>query len=327
MNKLKVTAVTVFILAIIFILMGPFYILEEGELSIVLRFGKIIDKQDEAGLKFKMPFVDKVTKYSKKLQAWDGIPQKIQTKEKQFIFVDTTARWKISNADLFYEKAKTMDRAQKLLDDIINSNVFKIITKNYLKEAVRNSETFIKDTGQEESNRQAENESVNGDTAEKPAEKQVKADFKGRIVLSRQMLENAKKEINEYGIELIDVVIRQIKYSKDLTESVHQRMIRERKKIAQLYRSQGQGEMNKILGKMEKELREIRSEATRRAKEIKAEADAKSLEIRNKAYSQDKEFADFWMALKQYEELLPKVKKVLTTDPKFFKYLYDKNGR
>ena len=145
MSKLKITGIIAIVLIIAFILMGPFYILEEGELSIVLRFGKIVDKQVEAGLKFKVPFVDKVTKYSKKLQAWDGVPQVIPTREKQFIFVDTTARWKIDNADLFYQKANTFQRAQKLLDDIINSNVYKIITKNYLKEAVKNSETYVKD--------------------------------------------------------------------------------------------------------------------------------------------------------------------------------------
>lgn len=326
MKKLKITGTIIAVLAIIFILMGPFYILEEGKLSIVLRFGKIVDKQQDAGLKFKLPFVDKVTKYSKKLQAWDGSPQVIPTKEKQFIFVDTTARWKISNADLFYQKANTFERAQKLLDDIINSNVYKIITKNYLKEAVRNSQTFIKDEIVYD-NETLSKEEIKIKKEEKRINDAINSDFKGREYLSNQMLVNSKKEISEYGIELIDVVIRQIKYSKELTESVHQRMIRERRQKAQLYRSQGQGEMNKILGKMERELREIRSEATKIAKEIKAEADAKSLEIRNKAYAKDKSFADFWMAIKQYEKLLPKMRKTFTTDADFFKYLYNKNGK
>jgi membrane protease subunit HflC len=326
MRKLKITGTIIAVLIIIFILMGPFYILEEGELSIVLRFGKIVDKQQDAGLKFKLPFVDKVTKYSKKLQAWDGSPQVIPTKEKQFIFVDTTARWKISNPDLFYQKANTFERAQKLLDDIINSNVYKIITKNYLKEAVRNSQTFIKDEIVYDNETLSKEELIKK-KAEKDRNDAINSDFKGREYLSSQMLVNSKKEISEYGIELIDVVIRQIKYSKELTESVHQRMIRERRQKAQLYRSQGQGEMNKILGKMERELREIRSEATKIAKEIKAEADAKSLEIRNKAYAKDKAFADFWMAIKQYEKLLPKMRKTFTTDADFFKYLYNKNGK
>jgi len=326
MKQLKITGTIIAVLILLFVLMGPFYILEEGELSIVLRFGKIIDKQQDAGLKFKVPFIDKVRKYSKKLQAWDGSPQVIPTKEKQFIFVDTTARWKISNADLFYQKANTVQSAQKLLDDIINSNVYKIITKNYLKEAVRNSQTFILDEDNFENETLSETE-LKKRKAEKKKKDAIRSDFKGREYLSNQMLVNSKKEISEYGIELIDVVIRQIKYSKELTESVHQRMIRERLQKAQLYRSQGQGEMNKILGKMERELREIRSEATKTAKEIKAEADAKSLAIRNRAYSKDKSFADFWMAMKQYEKLLPKMRKTLTTDADFFKYLYNKNGK
>ncbi len=138
---------------------------------------------------------------------------------------------------------------------------------------------------------------------------------------------DAVKTTDSYGIQLIDVIIRQIKYSDDITQNVYRQMIKERNQIARAFRSDGEGEKAKWLGKMEKELKTIQSEAERKAKEIKAKADAEALEIRNKAYNRDAEFADYWMAMQQYEKLLPKMRKILTTDFEFFKYLYKKSGR
>ena len=138
----------------------------------------------------------------------------------------------------------------------------------------------------------------------------------------------AAKEITpQYGIKLIDIIIRQIKYSDDLTQSVYNRMIKERNQIAQAFRSDGEGENARWLGKMQRELLSITSDAERIAKEKKAKADAVALQIRNKAYSKDAEFADFWMAIVQYQKVLPKMRKILTTDFEFFKYLYKKSGK
>ncbi len=131
----------------------------------------------------------------------------------------------------------------------------------------------------------------------------------------------------QYGIELIDVLVRQIKYSEDLTPSVYDRMIKERNQIAQAFRSDGEGEKAKWVGQTTRELMQIQSDAERKAKEIKAKADAEALAIRNRAYSQDPEFADYWMALEAYKALLPKFNKTLTTDADFFRYLYNKRGR
>jgi membrane protease subunit HflC len=150
---------------------------------------------------------------------------------------------------------------------------------------------------------------------------------KGRDALSNEMLEKARKTTPEYGIKLIDLIIRQIKYSDDITQNVYKQMIKERNQIAQKLRSLGEGEKAKWLGKMDKELRTISSDAERVAKETKAKADAEALDIRNKAYGQNPEFADFWMAIQQYQKLLPKMKKTLTTDFEFFKYLYNKGGK
>jgi len=149
----------------------------------------------------------------------------------------------------------------------------------------------------------------------------------GRRALSIQMRDEAKVIMPQYGMELIDVLIRQIKYSDDLTQSVYDRMIKERSQIAQAFRSDGEGEKANLLGQTTNKLLQIQSEAKRKAQEIKAKADAEALAIRNRAYSQDPEFADYWMALEEYKAILPKLNKTMTTEADFYKYLYNRKGR
>ncbi len=328
MNKLKPISFIIGFLVIIFFMMGPYFIVEEGELAIVTRFQKIVRTETEAGLKFKIPVIDQVTKYSKKIQSWDGDARRLPTEENQFIWVDATARWKISNLKKFYESVGTILQAQSRLDDVIDSSVRQIIANNLLRESIRN--TNIINEIKRKNVFRTENENMEA------ADDQVISTFtnvkyaninKGRVKLSEDMLKAAKEITPQYGIELIDIIIRQIKYSDDLTHSVYNRMIKERNQIAQAFRSDGEGENARWLGKMERELREVRSEAERKAKEIKAKADAKALAIRNLAYSKDTEFAEFWMAIVQYQKVLPKMRKILTTDFEFFKYLYKKSGK
>lgn len=330
MKKLQITGIVVAVLLVLFFLLGPFFVVQEGELAVVVRFGKIIETETKAGLKFKMPIVDHVKKFPKKIQSWDGEAKRFPTQENQFIWVDNTARWKISNIKLFYESVGTITNAQSRLDDVINSSVKTVIAKNLLREAVRNSNIINEIERKNVFQTQAEVDS------EKRGEDSVISTFTdisyegilvGREKLSDEMLKIAKEQTPKYGIDLIDIIIRQIKYSDDLTQSVYNRMIKERNQIAQAFRSDGQGEKAKWLGKMEKELLYIRSDAERKAKEIKAKADGEALDIRNRAYSKNAEFAEFYMALVEYQNLLPKMKKILSTDFEFFKYLYNKLGR
>ncbi|MEN8152971.1 MAG: protease modulator HflC [Acidobacteriota bacterium] len=328
MNKMKPVFIVLIVLAIIFFMMGPYFIVEEGELAIVTRFGKIINTEDEAGLKFKLPVFDLVTKYPKKIQSWDGDARRLPTEENQFIWVDATGRWKISDLKKFYESVGTIAQAQSRLDDVIDSSVRKIIANNLLREAIRNS-NVINDI-------ERKNVFQTQDEETKEDKSQVISTFtdtqyaninKGRVQLTDEMLNAAKEITPQYGITLIDIIIRQIKYSDDLTHSVYNRMIKERNQIAQAFRSDGEGENARWLGKMERELKLVQSDAERKAKEIKAKADATALDIRNKAYSRDADFADFWMAIVQYQKIMPNLKKILTTDFEFFKYLYKKSGR
>jgi membrane protease subunit HflC len=328
MRKTVITLVIIGAALLVIALLGPYYILTEGEQAVIVQFGKIVRVDVQAGVHYKAPFVENVVKFSKKVQSWDGDAQRIPTSENQFIFVDTTARWRISDAKKFYESVGSMTQAQGRMDDVIDSEVRKVISKNPLREAVRDS-NVISQIKRNTSLASVAGSSETGalSTISALSENQFDNVTDGRRALSIQMRDEARTIMPQYGMELIDVVIRQIKYSDDLTQSVYDRMIKERNQIAQAFRSDGEGEKANLLGQTNNKLKQIQSEAERKAKEIKAKADAEALAIRNRAYSQDTDFADYWMALEEYKTILPKFNKTMTTDSDFYKYLYNKRGR
>lgn len=328
MKKLIVVLVVIVIFFIIFLLLGPFYIIEEGEQAVVLRFGRIISTQTEAGLKIKAPLIDNVRRYSKKILAWDGDAQRIPTEENQFIWVDTTARWKIVDAKKFYESATSMEQGYARLDDIIDSSIRTIISRNQLREAVRNS-NIINEIERKAMLQQAEIEDKEGveELSELTDTVTVYETIsKGRQVLSQEVYERASEVAPQFGIELIDIIIRQIRYSDDLTESVYQRMIKERNQIAQAYRSYGEGKKAEWLGRLENEKKTILSEAYETSEKIKGKADAEATVIYAGAYEQDPKFFKFWRSIESYRRLLPKFRKTLTTDMDYFNYLYNIEG-
>jgi membrane protease subunit HflC len=331
MKNIKIILIGLIVLTLLIVMIGPFYILQEGDLAVRARFGKIISVENEAGLRFKMPLVDTILIYPKRIQPWDGDAQRVPTAENQFIIVDTTARWRISDAKLFYENLKELPRAHQRLDQIIDSKVRDVVANNKLIESVRNSNiinTIERENAfLDSSDTDMEVETTDIEEISTLTQMAFPQILSGRDLLSKRMLELSQPELSNMGIELIDLIVRQVKYSEDLTQSVYSRMIKERNQIAQFFRSQGEGAKANWLGKMERELRTVNSDAERKAKEIKAKADAEALDIRNRSYSKDPEFADFWMALVQYQHLLPDMKKILTTDFDFFKYLYSPSGK
>lgn len=326
MKKLIAGLVIALVLAVMLLLMGPFYVLEEGQQALVLRFGEIQKIELEAGLKFKTPFLDNVVVYSDKILPWDGEAQRIPTKEQQFIWVDVTARWRITDPKVFYSSLTTMERAYGKLDDVIDGAVRTVITSSYLREAVRNSngiqqakavESF--DTGDAEGAEALQELAL--------AEVNYERIDKGRRVLAQEMLEIARQLAPEYGIEIIDIIPRQIRYSDELTESVYKRMIAERSQIAQAFRSFGEGKKAEWLGKLENEQRSILSKAYETAEGIKGAADAQATRIYAEAYGRDRAFFDFWRALESYKQTLPKFNKTLSTDMDYFKFMYSARGR
>ena len=324
MKKLVTTLVVLAVLLVVFLLLGPFYILNEGEQAIVTRFGKIVDTQTTSGLKFKMPVVDNVTKYPKKLLSWDGDAQRIPTKENQFIWVDATARWYISDVALFYETVGTIESGLGRLNDVIDSTIRTVISENYLNEAVRSTNKINQITVEEDVSLEntEDAETLRNLTATATTQESIKI---GREGLSNRILEQSSAFTTSYGITLQDIIIRQIRYSDDLTESVYTRMIKERNQIAEAYRSYGRGQLAQWQGKTENDQKAILSEAYAKAEKIRGDADAEASRIYAEAYEKDPEFFALFRTLESYKTSLVGMDKIFTTDMQYFDSLYGTN--
>ena len=323
-KKFFITLAAAAAVVVIFLIMGPFYIINEGYQAVVTRFGGIVSTHTEAGLYFRIPFIDQVTTYPKLVLSLDGDSQRIPTKENQFIIVDTTSRWKITSPAKFYQSFKTLDNAYNKLSDIIDSSTRTVITQNRLSEIVRSSNIINERTAIQADDKDEETKEIESLVNVNNVNESVS---KGRNELCRQMTAEANKLVPEYGIELIDIVPRQIKYSDELTESVYNRMIKERNQVAQAYRSLGEGKKAEWMGKLENEKRTIQSEAYRKSEEIKGEADAKAARIYAEAYNKDPEFYNFWKSMESYKSTLKDSNATYSTNMDYFKYLYSPNGR
>ena len=330
MKKLVVVLVVIAVVVIVFLILGPFYVLEEGEQAVVVRFGDIVRSTTEAGLHIKTPIVDTVVKYPKRIMSWDGQPRLFPTEEQQFIFVDTTARWRIVDSELFYERLTTIDSAFGRLDDVIESAMATIIAQNPIYEAVRTTNVINEIDRVRAVTTEAGGDAVEGiDQIAKLIITVMKQETleKGRTVLSNEVQADAGRVIASFGMELIDVVIRQIRYSDDLTNSVYDRMVSERQRIARAYRSLGEGRKEQILGELEREKNRILSEAFATSELIRGEADAVAAQTYSASYRQDPDFFEFWRAVESYRQTLPTFQKTLTTDMEYFNYLYSETGR
>ncbi len=338
MNRFLISLIIVAIFIIIFFLLGPFFVIQEGEQAVVTRFGEIIRSIPEAGLKFKTPLIDVVTIYPKRILSWDGESRLVPTKENQFIWVDTTARWRIIDPELFYASVNTLEAAYSRLDDVIESSVRTIIAQNLLQEAVRDSNVINeiqRGTDIEAADVPTDTSGSLGELAQAGLQElsslitdtvEQEDILTGRQELSTRMLDRADDVTPDFGIELIDIVIRQIRYSDDLTTSVYDRMVSERNRIAQAYRSYGEGRKKEILGQLEREKNIILSEAFALAEEIRGQADAEAASIYTEAYSQDVSFFEFWRAIESYRKSLPTLRKIFTTDLEYFDFLYNEQG-
>ncbi len=327
MNKLgKIALIGVATIVVAFLVFNPFYIVTEGNQVVITRFGQIIATTSDAGLHVKVPFVDAITTYPKKVMALDGDSQRIPTKENQFIVVDTTSRWRISDPKKFYESVSTIDGAYSRLSDIIDSAVRTVITSSSLNEVVRNSNLIneLKHSENFALGADAQEVQLGQITGEKVIYEQI---TRGREQLSNEMANIARTKMPEFGIELIDIVPRQIKYSDELTESVYNRMIKDRNQIAQTFRSTGEGKKAEWMGKLVNEKKTILSGAYNKAESIKGAADAEASRIYAESYSKDPEFYAFWKSIETYKSTMQNFDKVLSTDMEFFKYLYSPNGR
>ncbi|WP_429884799.1 protease modulator HflC [Geoalkalibacter halelectricus] len=300
---LIIVAVAVFVLA-----KGSIFVVDEGEQVLVTQFGKPVGDIRQAGLHFKIPLVQELHRFQRRIMQWDGDPNQIPTKDMRYIWVDVTARWRIADPLLFYTTVANERGAQSRLDDILDSVVRDAVSGHLLVELVRGTD-YIPPRGAEEEVFEIEGEKIDVDT------------LIGREVILAELLEKASQSTPEYGIDLIDLQIKRINYVEQVRQRVYERMISERKQVAAEYRSEGEGERADILGQMGRELRTIESEAFRQAEEIRGNADAQAARIYADAYNRDREFYAFVRSLEAYRNSIQgNSRLVISTDSDFYKF-------
>jgi len=298
-----------FVLVILAFMGGVVFIVDETKQVVITQFGRPVgDPITTPGLHFKKPLIQQVHYFEKRLLEWDGHPNQIPTKDKKYIWVDVTARWRIKDALKFLQSVGNEIGAHASLDAIVNSATRDVITGHLLVEAVRNSNRTLET--------KEEGEIV------VLSEEAVERIEVGRQMLETAILEKARKLAPQYGITLVDVRIKRINYVEAVRRKVYERMIAERKRAAEQYRSEGQGKRAEIEGQKEKELKQITSEAYRQAQGIRGKADAEAIKIYAEVYSKDPSFYSFLKTLESYRNTIDENSTIiLTTDSDYYQYL------
>ena len=307
---------TLIVVAIgLIVLSGAAYTVNMREQVVITQFGKPKGKPiTEAGLKFKIPFIQKANVFDKRILPWDGPVSQMPTKEKTLIMVDTYARWQISDPLTFLERLRDERTASSRLNDILGSETRNTIAKHELIEVIRTTKGRVPEQSEV---------IVEGDTTGVVGV--LPPISRGRSALERDIYETSKIKLEMFGIKLLDIRFKRVNYNQTVEGQIYQRMISERKQIADRFRSEGAGEAAKILGKMEKELNTIESEAYKQVQTIMGNADAEATEIYASAYNQSPEAAEFYefsKTMELYPEMIGgKSTVVLSTDSDLFKYL------
>ena len=307
---------TLIVVAIgLIVLSGAAYTVNMREQVVITQFGKPKGKPiTEAGLKFKIPFIQKANVFDKRILPWDGPVSQMPTKEKTLIMVDTYARWQISDPLTFLRLLRDERTASSRLNDILGSDTRNTIAKHELIEVIRTTQGRVPEQSEV---------IVEGDTTGVVGV--LPPISRGRSALERDIYETSKIKLEMFGIKLLDIRFKRVNYNQTVEGQIYQRMISERKQIADRFRSEGAGEAAKILGKMEKELNTIESEAYKQVQTIMGNADAEATEIYASAYNQSPEAAEFYefsKTMELYPEMIGgKSTVVLSTDSDLFKYL------
>jgi membrane protease subunit HflC len=319
MTGKTITAIIVVLIIALIVLGNTFYKLSESEQAVITQFGKPIVRTTEdgkttgaiidAGLHAKIPFIQTLHRFEKRILIWDGSADQIPTADKKYIWLDTTARWRIIDPLLFYQSMGNITGAMGRLDDIIDSAARDVVSSHLLIEVVRNSNTIL--------------DSISVDLEIEEDVKTVLKRIKlGREKLINEILVRASELVPQYGIKLLDVQIKRLKYTEDVQKKVFERMNSERQRIASKYRSEGEGKKAEIVGAKERELNKIQSEAYKRSQEIRGEADARATKIYADAYRQDPEFYSFLKTMEIYRQTVGKNSRaILTTDSDIYRYL------
>jgi membrane protease subunit HflC len=307
LKNVKPTIIAVAAVAFLLGLFGAAYVVNETEQVIITQFGEPVGSPVNApGLHFKLPFVQQANYFDKRFLEWDGDPNQIPTRDKRFIWVDSYARWRISDPLLFFQRLRDELGAQSRLDDILDGETRNAIARNNLVEVVR---------------------STNREPDEVPVESEEEIAVleeiqSGRSAITREILAATSPRVAEFGIELLDFRFKRLNYVEQVQNDVFARMIAERKRIAERYRSEGEGEAARISGERERDLQRIQSEAYRTAQETRGKADAEATRIYAEAHNRDASFYAFTKSLETYEKSVgANTILVLTTDSELLRYL------
>src|SRR5690554_1484007 len=299
----------VFVFLLLIVANGAIYILDETNQAIVTQFGKPVgEPRTSPGLNFKLPFIQKVQFFDKRYLEWDGERNQVPTMDKKFIFVDSYARWQITNPLQFFIRLRDERSARSRLDDILDGETRNAIASHSLLDLVRST------------NRDPE---ITEDFME---ELEYLEDINvGRAEIERIVLEKANERTSDLGVRILDFRFKRMTYVDEVRDRVYDRMISERNRIADQFRSEGQGEASKIQGSKERELAEIQSEAFRESEEIKGRADAEATAIYASAYNQSRSAVDLYKFLRTMESFEKSLDEntsiILSTDSEFFRYL------
>jgi membrane protease subunit HflC len=303
------TVLIIVAIALLIVLRGAFYVVKEPQQVVITQFGKPVgDPVTTPGLKVKVPLIQKVHRFDKRFLEWDGDANELPTKDKRFIWADTYARWRITDPLLFFQRLQNELGAQSRLDDILDGETRNAIANHELVELVRTS------------NRTPElDESVSEGADE------LAAIQNGRETIRREILAAAQTRTQDLGIEILDVQFKRINYVEEVQEKVYDRMIAERRRIADRFRSEGEGESARIRGELERDLNQIESEAFKTAEEIKGRADAEATGIYAAAYNRSADSRRFYEFLKSMETLektaSPETSILLSTEGEFYRFL------
>lgn len=306
MNKATTIQVIV-LLAIVFLLDQATYTVSETEQVIITQFGDPVgDPVTSPGLHFKVPFIQRVNIFDNRFLEWDGNPNQVPTRDRRFILVDTYARWRITDPLLFFQRLRDERGAQSRLDDILDGETRNAVARHNLIELVRSTNRNEADVQIE-----SEEEAVILEALEQ-----------GRQEITREILQTAAGRTADLGIELLDLRLKRINYVAEVQQDVFARMIAERQRVAEEFRSEGQGEAARIDGERERELSQIQSEAYRIAEELRGKADATATAVYAESYDRDADFYAFTKSMETYEETMDgETVFILDTDSELLRFL------
>ena len=308
MKRAGMIVLGVVLVAAVLALSGAVYVVDETQQVIITQFGSPVGGPvNTPGLHYKLPFIQRANFFNKRFLEWDGDSNQLPTRDKRFIHVDTYARWHITDPLLFFQRLRDERGAQSRLDDILDGETRNTIANHDLIEVVRSSNRDI----------------AVGDELGEIAEGETVQDIEdGRDALASEVLAAAQTRTTDLGIEILDFRFKRINYVEEVRREVYNRMISERLRIAEQFRSEGAGEAARISGEKERELRTISSEAYRQAQEIMGTADATAADVYAGAYNRDADFYRFVKTLEVYGETLRRnTTLLLGTDGEFLRFL------